>query len=84
MNISANDVEYIFNRVNWLGHCELPDSDRKWLAKELAAALSGSESVCDVCGHTHEIIVRINNMRMCESCILEAHASADEIRDELE
>lgn len=81
---TKQQLEHAILNLDWTGHCELPTSDIKWLALQLAAILSTEGGRCEACGDMREIVVETQLGQMCEDCIKEALREAREAREGLE
>lgn len=83
--INPNTIAGLLYGLNWQGHIELPDVDIRWLATEIANALTGNrQGRCDNCDNQHPILVRVSIGNICEDCVEAIGRMTDEIREELE
>lgn len=80
MKFTAEKIKQLLESFNWAGHCEFPDVDMKWLAREIADKLSGDGYRCENCGLLKEVIVELPIGDMCERCLSDAQQDAGEIR----
>lgn len=85
MKITPDKVAGIIFALNWNGHIELPDMDIKWMAQEIAHALTGNRrGICENCGGEAIIIIKAIIGDICEDCIAGIGRLADDQRKEYE
>ena len=70
--------------LDWNGHIELSDYDRKWLAGAIFDFLNPKKdkSRCDSCSHLQPIVIKTPMGNICEECIELWQDSVDMIREE--
>ena len=74
----------ILDSLDWRGHIEVSEEDKRWLSAEIAGALSEDRSACGVCKRLKPIVVPLPIGNICEDCLEDAQADAEEVRDSLE
>lgn len=86
MKVTPELVIRILDRIDWYGHVELGENDKRWLANQISLNLSPTKGkhVCESCGTAHEIVIQTRLGRICEDCISEASETAERVREELE
>lgn len=74
------------NVIDWSGHVELGDQDKKWLALQLFDFLSPAKDKerCESCGTRQLIVIKTALGTICAECIEEFADEAEGIRDEVE
>jgi len=85
MKITPDKVAGIIFALNWNGHIELPDGDIKWMATEIANALTGNcRGRCENCGNQSIIIIKAIIGDICEECVSGIGRLADDLRKDYE
>lgn len=77
-------IRYVLDTINWIGHIEISEADKDWLAAEIAAALSEDEALCGVCEELKPIVVQTAIGSICEDCIEEINDQAEQAREDME
>jgi hypothetical protein len=74
----------ILDTINWQGHIELSELDKRWLSAEIAGALSEDSAVCGVCVTLKPIVIQTPIGTICEDCIDDIAYDAETVREQLE
>lgn len=83
--VNPNTIAGVLYGLNWQGHVELSDVDIRWLAREIANAITQNrQGRCDNCDNQHAILVRVSIGNICEDCVESIGRMTDEIREEYE
>lgn len=83
---TADELLKVLDTIDWYGHIEISELDKRWLATQISLHLSRPKSgkLCDSCGCWQPLTVKTRLGRMCESCLDEAAEIVEHNREELE
>jgi hypothetical protein len=70
--------------LDWNGHIEISDSDRKWLAAQISDFIDPKKDKqrCEVCNTLQAIIVKTTLGDVCKDCIDDFAEDAEEIEED--
>ena len=69
-DITIPRLMFILDTIDWSGHVELGDSDKRWLANQLHAALSpNAAGICASCGESRAFVVSTSVGNICDECL---------------
>lgn len=84
--VSFNKLHGFLNAIDWSGHVEIGDQDKRWLAFMLNDFLNPQKdkTLCDSCGNRALIVLKTVVGTICEDCIEDFSDEAETIRKEAE